>query len=70
MKIGFDAKRAFNNSTGLGNYSRLVILSLLENFPEHQYYLFTPTIDEKFKNIFMIWPVFMKIRYIKFCRIS
>lgn len=53
MKIGFDAKRAFNNSTGLGNYSRLVILSLLQNFPEHQYYLFTPTIDEKFKNIFI-----------------
>lgn len=52
MKIGFDAKRAFNNSTGLGNYSRLLILSLLENFPEHQYYLFTPTIDEKFNNIF------------------
>jgi glycosyltransferase involved in cell wall biosynthesis len=53
MKIGFDAKRAFNNSTGLGNYSRLVILSLLKKFPEHQYYLFTPTIDEKFKNIFI-----------------
>ena len=52
MKIGFDAKRAFNNSTGLGNYSRLVIISLLQNFPEHQYYLFTPTIDEKFENIF------------------
>lgn len=52
MKIGFDAKRAFNNSTGLGNYSRLVIHSLLQNFPEHQYYLFTPTIDEKFKNLF------------------
>ena len=52
MKIGFDAKRAFNNSTGLGNYSRLLILSLLENFPEHQYYLFTPTIDEKFENLF------------------
>lgn len=52
MKIGFDAKRAFNNSTGLGNYSRLVILSLLKNFPEHQYYLFTPTIEEKFKNFF------------------
>ncbi len=52
MKIGFDAKRAFNNSTGLGNYSRLLILSLLENFPEHQYYLFTPTIDKKFENFF------------------
>lgn len=25
MKIGYDAKRAVNNSTGLGNYSRLVI---------------------------------------------
>jgi glycosyltransferase involved in cell wall biosynthesis len=25
---------------------------LLKNFPEHQYYLFTPTIDEKFKNTF------------------
>ena len=57
MKIGFDAKRAFNNSTGLGNYSRLVILSLLENFPEHHYYLFTPTIDEKFKNIFIEYPL-------------
>jgi glycosyltransferase involved in cell wall biosynthesis len=52
MKIGFDAKRAFNNSTGLGNYSRLVILSLLQNFPEHRYYLFTPTIDQKYKNFF------------------
>ena len=25
MKIGYDAKRAVNNNTGLGNYSRLVI---------------------------------------------
>jgi glycosyltransferase involved in cell wall biosynthesis len=53
MKIGFDAKRAFNNSTGLGNYARLLIKSLIQNFPEHTYYLFTPKIDEKFKDEFI-----------------
>lgn len=53
MKIGFDAKRAFNNSTGLGNYARLLIKSLIQNFPEHKYYLFTPKIDEKFKDEFI-----------------
>lgn len=52
MKIGFDAKRAFNNSTGLGNYSRLLIKSLITNFPENTYYLFTPKIDEKFAGEF------------------
>ncbi|MES2655173.1 MAG: glycosyltransferase family 1 protein [Bacteroidota bacterium] len=52
MKIGFDAKRAFNNSTGLGNYARLLIKSLVANFPENTYYLFTPKIDEKFANEF------------------
>ena len=43
MKIGFDAKRAFNNSTGLGNYSRSIIQSLSENNKHHDIYLFTPT---------------------------
>lgn len=42
MNIGFDAKRAFHNSTGLGHYSRTLIRSLSEFFPEHQYYLFNP----------------------------
>ena len=42
MKIGFDAKRAFYNSTGLGNYSRdaIRILSLL--YTENDYFLYTP----------------------------
>jgi glycosyltransferase involved in cell wall biosynthesis len=31
MRIGFDAKRAFSNHTGLGNYSRFVIEALCEN---------------------------------------
>ncbi|MFH2142205.1 MAG: glycosyltransferase family 1 protein [Bacteroidota bacterium] len=44
MKIGFDAKRAFYNSSGLGNYSRNLVLSLAKYFPENQYYLYTPSV--------------------------
>lgn len=42
MNIGFDAKRAFFNQTGLGNYSRDTIRILTENYSENQYHLFTP----------------------------
>ncbi len=42
MNIGFDAKRAYHNTTGLGQYSRTLIQSLAEYYPEHQYYLFNP----------------------------
>lgn len=42
MNIGFDAKRAFHNSTGLGNYSRTLLKGLATYYPEHQYYLFNP----------------------------
>ena len=42
MKIGFDAKRAFHNNTGLGHYSRTLIRSLANYYPEHEYYLFNP----------------------------
>lgn len=41
MNIGFDAKRAFLNQSGLGNYSRALIKSLADNFPGHHYSLFT-----------------------------
>jgi glycosyltransferase involved in cell wall biosynthesis len=40
MRIGFDAKRAFYNQTGLGNYSRFVINALLKNYPENYYHLY------------------------------
>lgn len=49
MNIGFDAKRAYHNSTGLGHYSRTLITSLAEFFPEHQYYLFNPKHSSVFK---------------------
>ena len=41
MNIGFDAKRAFLNQSGLGNYSRTLIYSLLEYYPETHLSLFT-----------------------------
>ncbi|WP_299620599.1 glycosyltransferase family 1 protein [uncultured Tenacibaculum sp.] len=40
MRIGFDAKRAFHNTTGLGNYSRDLIRILSEYFPDEDYYLY------------------------------
>ena len=42
MNIGFDAKRAFHNGTGLGHYSRSLIKSLSTYHPNHKYYLFNP----------------------------
>jgi glycosyltransferase involved in cell wall biosynthesis len=42
MKIGFDAKRAFHNNTGLGNYSRFVIEALLKYFPKNEYFAYSP----------------------------
>jgi glycosyltransferase involved in cell wall biosynthesis len=45
MRIGFDAKRAFCNSTGLGNYSRTLINNLAAFYPNEQYFLYTPHVD-------------------------
>lgn len=42
MRIGFDAKRAAQNRTGLGNYSRFIIRILSENHPDNAYHLYTP----------------------------
>ena len=44
MRIGFDAKRLFNNFTGLGNHSRTTIDILTEFFPGNEYLLYTPKI--------------------------
>jgi glycosyltransferase involved in cell wall biosynthesis len=42
MRIGFDAKRAFFNQSGLGNYSRTLISQMSMLFPENEYFLFSP----------------------------
>lgn len=42
MRIGFDAKRAFNNAAGLGNFSRNSIRALSRQYPNDRYFLFHP----------------------------
>lgn len=39
MRIAFDAKRAFLNNTGLGQYSRNLLQALFAGYPQHEYYL-------------------------------
>lgn len=50
MKIGFDAKRAFHNTTGLGNYSRTLINSLTSLYPQHDYFLFNTKPSSLYQN--------------------
>jgi glycosyltransferase involved in cell wall biosynthesis len=46
MRIGFDAKRAFNNYSGLGNYSRYIISNICRFYPENECLLYTPSIAD------------------------
>jgi glycosyltransferase involved in cell wall biosynthesis len=52
LRIAFDAKRAFNNHTGLGNYSRFVIKGMLDTYPQHMFYLCTPSIKPEYQDLF------------------
>ena len=56
-RIGFDAKRAFFNATGLGNYSRTTIEILLKYSSENEYFAYTPTPKRKlFDFPFQMYP--------------
>ncbi len=44
MRIGFDAKRAFMNASGLGNYSRNLLNALHLYSGKYQFVLYTPEI--------------------------
>jgi glycosyltransferase involved in cell wall biosynthesis len=48
MRIGFDAKRAFLNTSGLGNYSRNMISYLTKQYPGNEYFLFSPESSKRF----------------------
>lgn len=48
MNIAFDAKRAFQNNTGLGNYSRTLISSLAAYYPSNHYYLYAPKLTDMY----------------------
>lgn len=45
MRIGFDAKRAYHNNTGLGNYSRDLIKGMANKYRDDEYLLFTPRVS-------------------------
>ena len=42
MIIGYDGKRAFQNKTGLGNYSRSLVSIVASYFAQYRYILFAP----------------------------
>ena len=52
MIIGFDAKRAFHNHTGLGNYSRTLIKNLQTLHPDEKYVYFTPRTNTSYSKLF------------------
>ena len=63
MKIAFDAKRFFENNSGLGNYSRDLVRILAQNFPENEYLLLNDSESEKGKDILEFGAVsFIKIK--------
>ncbi len=45
MRIGFDAKRLYNNFTGLGNYSRTLVSNLMHFHPDEEYFLYTTRVS-------------------------
>ena len=62
--IAYDAKRAFCNNTGLGNYSRSLIQMMIEQHQEINFILFTPQIKlqefekkiSSFNNVRIVQP--------------
>ncbi len=56
MRIGFDAKRAFSNFSGLGNYSRSTIRILNEYYSENDYFLYTPRVPSEDQIKFLNLP--------------
>ncbi|CAI8787439.1 glycosyltransferase family 4 protein [Chryseobacterium sp. IT-36CA2] len=51
MKIAFDAKRFFHNTSGLGNYSRDLVRILSEYEPDNKYLLLNKNKSERGKEI-------------------
>lgn len=60
MRIAFDAKRAYHNNTGLGNYSRTLVLDLAQFFPDNEYFMFNPKPSKEYslksENIHEVLP--------------
>jgi glycosyltransferase involved in cell wall biosynthesis len=63
MNIGFDAKRYFHNRTGLGNYSRDLVDTVCQKYPDNKYFLFdkNPTTLDLPSNTIAVVPIGGKI---------
>jgi glycosyltransferase involved in cell wall biosynthesis len=78
MRIGFDAKRAVQNNTGLGNYSRYVIEIVSAYYPGNDYILFAPKQKENHRlqkilsstSVFFVFPVGISKLFSSLWRIS
>lgn len=69
MKIAFDAKRFFHNTSGLGNYSRDLVRILASFFPENNYLLLAKSKNDRGKEILELPNVsFIPISKAKFSR--
>ncbi len=53
MIVGFEAKRAFKNRTGLGNYSRMLISGLAQQHPAVKSILYAPDLSGGYRDYFV-----------------
>lgn len=51
MKIAYDAKRLFENTSGLGNYSRDLLRILLKEYPNNEYLLLNKNKSDRGQNL-------------------
>lgn len=58
IRIGFDAKRLFRNFTGLGNYSRNIVQALANAYPENEWHLYAPRLNEHWEVFPFLKPPF------------
>lgn len=70
QRIGFDAKRAYFNSSGLGNYSRNLIEALNSYSNQFAYFMFTPKLNKRKHidaepNLFIVKPSILVHRVLK-----
>ncbi len=62
LRIGFDAKRLFNNFTGLGNYSRTLLRNLVTFHPGNAYFLYTPRVTQNEETHFFFNSALFNVR--------
>jgi glycosyltransferase involved in cell wall biosynthesis len=58
VQIGFDAKRAFFNHTGLGHYSRNLLQAIAQYYPNNHYHLYLPKAPNTSTELFLAQPPF------------